>query len=73
MKNPERYLQIRSHMIKAWQELRPQYLTKTTARNGLKSCGDVNSIGKVHTVLEQIGAINFGCGTNFDSSFIYCF
>lgn len=69
MKTPERYLTIRSHMIKTWQEIRPQYLTKTIARNGLKNCGDVNSIGKVHSVLEQIGAINFGCGTNYNHSF----
>ena len=31
-------------------------------RSGLKKCGDVNIIGRIHAYLEQIGAINFGCG-----------
>ncbi|XP_077291197.1 uncharacterized protein LOC143914753 [Arctopsyche grandis] len=60
-KTPERYLLIRSHLINVWQESKPNYLSKTTARNGLKNCGDVNCISRIHTVLEQIGAINFGC------------
>lgn len=31
-------------------------------RTGLKNCGDVTCISRVHFFLEQIGAINFGCG-----------
>lgn len=45
-----------------WFSLKPQYITKTSIRPGLKNCGDVNSIGRIHQFLEQIGAINFGCG-----------
>jgi protein MYSM1 len=41
---------------------KPKYLNKTSVRPGLKNCGDVNCIGRVHTYLELIGAINFNCG-----------
>lgn len=38
-----------------------------TARNGLKHCGDMNCISRIHSLLEQIGVINFGhAGKNFD-------
>lgn len=43
---------------------KPKYLNKTSVRPGLKNCGDVNCIGRIHTYLELIGAINFGCGKN---------
>lgn len=56
------FLQIRNHIIDFWLENKPQYCTKTSVRQGLKNCGDVNCIGRVHQFLEQIGAINFGCG-----------
>lgn len=41
---------------------KPRYLNKTSVRPGLKNCGDVNCIGRIHTYLELIGAINFNCG-----------
>lgn len=41
---------------------RPNYLNKTVVRVGLRNCGDVNCIGRIHAYLEQIGAINFACG-----------
>lgn len=41
---------------------KPKYLNKTSVRPGLKNCGDVNCIGRIHTYLELIGAINFNCG-----------
>jgi len=40
----------------------PSYLNKTSVRPGLKNCGDVNCIGRIHTYLECVGAINYGCG-----------
>ncbi|KAG8003421.1 Histone H2A deubiquitinase MYSM1 [Nibea albiflora] len=40
---------------------KPKYLNKTSVRPGLKNCGDVNCIGRIHTYLELIGAINFNC------------
>lgn len=43
-----------------WKQSKPCRLSKTSARNGLKNCGDVNCIGRIHSFLEQIGAINFG-------------
>ncbi|CAB1332011.1 unnamed protein product [Coregonus sp. 'balchen'] len=43
------------------QESKPRYLNKTSVRPGLKNCGDVNCIGRIHTYLELIGAINFNC------------
>lgn len=56
------FLQIRNHILNAWIQTKPNYVTKTSVRQGLKNCGDVNTIGRVHYFLEQIGAINFGCG-----------
>lgn len=44
------------------ERIKPKYLNKTSVRPGLKNCGDVNCIGRIHTYLELIGAINFGCG-----------
>lgn len=64
-KTPERYLKIRNHILGIWHNNKPNYLSKTQARQGLKNCGDVNAISKVHTLLEQIGTINYGCNENF--------
>ncbi|XP_027207557.2 histone H2A deubiquitinase MYSM1 [Penaeus vannamei] len=61
VKTPERYLKIRNYLLGFWKQVRPKYVRKTAVRAGLKNCGDVNSIGKVHEYLEKIGAINFGC------------
>ncbi|KAI7896098.1 uncharacterized protein EV154DRAFT_280361 [Mucor mucedo] len=63
-KTPDRYLKIRNHMLSCWQACRPKYLTKTSARKGLKDCGDVNAIGRVHQYLESVGAINVDCMTH---------
>ncbi|KAG8225314.1 hypothetical protein J437_LFUL001929, partial [Ladona fulva] len=60
-KTPKRYLKIRNHILECWYNSRPQYVTKTSVRAGLRNCGDVNCIGRIHAYLEQIGAINFGC------------
>ncbi|XP_063056870.1 histone H2A deubiquitinase MYSM1 [Engraulis encrasicolus] len=60
-KTPERYLKIRNHILEQWDKCKPKYLNKTSVRPGLKNCGDVNCIGRVHTYLELIGAINFNC------------
>ncbi|GLH08230.1 Histone H2A deubiquitinase MYSM1 [Gryllus bimaculatus] len=60
-KTPKRYLKIRNHILECWRQSRPAYITKTSVRTGLKHCGDVNCIGRIHAYLEQIGAINFGC------------
>ncbi|KAJ2646871.1 hypothetical protein GGH99_008021, partial [Coemansia sp. RSA 1285] len=57
-KTPERYLRIRNHMVQQWRAARPQYLTKIAARAGLRNCGDVNAIGRVHSYLEAAGVIN---------------
>ncbi|ESO88281.1 hypothetical protein LOTGIDRAFT_126355 [Lottia gigantea] len=60
-KTPDRYLKIRNHIIETWYKCRPVYLNKTAVRRGLKNCGDVNCIGRIHSYLECIGVINFGC------------
>ncbi|KAF6110264.1 Myb like, SWIRM and MPN domains 1 [Phyllostomus discolor] len=60
-KTPERYLKIRNYILDQWETCKPKYLNKTSVRPGLKNCGDVNCIGRIHTYLELIGAINFGC------------
>ncbi|GAB1288641.1 Deubiquitinase MYSM1 [Apodemus speciosus] len=60
-KTPERYLKIRNYILDQWDICKPKYLNKTSVRPGLKNCGDVNCIGRIHTYLELIGAINFGC------------
>ncbi|KAF9435315.1 hypothetical protein BGZ76_006527 [Entomortierella beljakovae] len=59
-KTPERYQRIRNTIIQAWEKSPSTYLTKTSVRSGLKDCGDVNAIGRVHSWLESIGAINVG-------------
>ncbi|KAI9029000.1 hypothetical protein CLU79DRAFT_737095 [Phycomyces nitens] len=63
-KTPDRYLRIRNHMLDCWKACKPRYLTKTSARKGLQNCGDVNAIGRVHSYLESVGAINVDCITN---------
>ncbi|XP_071444379.1 histone H2A deubiquitinase MYSM1-like [Hetaerina americana] len=60
-KTPKRYMKIRNHILECWYNSRPLYVTKTSVRTGLRNCGDVNCIGRIHAYLEQIGAINFGC------------
>lgn len=66
-KTPERYTKIRAFILNAWNENKPGYVSKTTARSGLKHCGDVNCISRIHSLLEQIGVINFGhAGEHFD-------
>lgn len=60
-KTPERYIKIRNHITAMWNQFKPSYLSKTAARHGLKKCGDVNSISRVHLTLENLGVINFGC------------
>lgn len=60
-KTPERYLKIRNHIINQWNQCKPNFLSKTLSRNGLKNCGDVNCISRIHSLLEQTGVINFGC------------
>ncbi|NWI58380.1 MYSM1 deubiquitinase, partial [Calyptomena viridis] len=60
-KTPERYLKIRNYILDQWERCKPKYLNKTSVRPGLKNCGDVNCIGRIHTYLELTGAINFGC------------
>ena len=61
VKTPERYLKIRNYLINFWKQIKPKYVRKTAARAGLKNCGDVNSISKVHEYLEKTGTINFEC------------
>uniref|UniRef100_A0A3B5LQC5 Myb-like, SWIRM and MPN domain-containing protein 1 n=1 Tax=Xiphophorus couchianus TaxID=32473 RepID=A0A3B5LQC5_9TELE len=60
-KTPERYLKIRNYILDQRLKSKPRYLNKTSVRPGLKNCGDVNCIGRIHTYLELIGAINFNC------------
>uniref|UniRef100_A0A1B0CU30 SWIRM domain-containing protein n=2 Tax=Lutzomyia longipalpis TaxID=7200 RepID=A0A1B0CU30_LUTLO len=59
-KTPDRFLKIRTHIINSWINAKPSYVGKTAVRNGLKNCGDVNCISRIHTFLEQVGVINFG-------------
>ena len=61
LKTPERYMKIRNYILAMWERTKPSYLFKTAVRGGLRNCGDVNSIGRVHAFLEDIGAINEGC------------
>lgn len=71
VKTPERYLKIRNYLLSFWKQMKPKYVRKTAVRAGLKNCGDVNSIGKVHEYLEKIGAINYGCPeSNYTSQLV---
>jgi hypothetical protein len=60
VKTPERYVRIRNHIVRTWSMNKQRYITKTSVRRGLRDCGDVNAIGRVHQFLELVGAINFG-------------
>lgn len=60
LKTPERYMKIRNYILNAWLKSQPKFVSKTSVRPGLKDCGDVNAIGRVHLYLESIGAINIG-------------
>lgn len=60
VKTPERYVRIRNHIVRTWAMNKLRYITKTSVRRGLRDCGDVNAIGRVHQFLELVGAINFG-------------
>lgn len=60
-KTPERYKRIRNHILYCWRENRPNYLTKTAGRKNLTDCGDVNAVGRIHSYLENIQAINVNC------------
>ena len=51
IKTPERYLGIRRHLQKLWEQQMPRYLKKSSCL-GIK--GDVNAIGRVHAYLEAI-------------------
>jgi SWIRM domain len=46
-----RYLKIRNHIITMWLQQKPLYVTKTSARKGLKNCGDVNCIGRYEIII----------------------
>lgn len=60
-------MKIRAYILNAWNDNKPSYVSKTTVRSGLKHCGDVNCISRIHSLLEQLGAINFGyAGEHFD-------
>ncbi|XP_070564128.1 histone H2A deubiquitinase MYSM1-like [Ptychodera flava] len=68
LKTPQRYLKIRNYILESWDKTKPNYLTKTSVRPGLKNCGDVNCISRVHEYLEHIGAINFGIENPYRST-----
>ena len=53
---------IKQTMFFLREKSKPSFVNKTSVRPGLKNCGDVNCIGRIHAYLEQKGAINFGCG-----------
>lgn len=62
------FLKYKNHKQKIYfcrYKSKPNYLNKTSVRPGLKNCGDVNCIGRIHMYLECTGAINFGCGNYF--------
>ncbi|XP_077981786.1 histone H2A deubiquitinase MYSM1-like [Glandiceps talaboti] len=59
MKTPQRYMKIRNFILDSWDKIKPSYLTKTSVRPGLKNCGDVNCISRIHEYLQHTGAINF--------------
>ncbi|EDO45099.1 predicted protein, partial [Nematostella vectensis] len=61
LKTPARYLKIRNYILDMWDRCKPSYLFKTSVRSGLRNCGDVNSIGRVHSFLEDAELINVGC------------
>ncbi|RUP45002.1 hypothetical protein BC936DRAFT_148740 [Jimgerdemannia flammicorona] len=70
-KTPERYVKIRNYILGAWARwvdvkflgcVHPCH-DSYPACSSRQDCGDVNAIGRVHTYLERVGAINVGCIT----------
>ncbi|KAL7719218.1 SWIRM domain-containing protein [Entamoeba marina] len=59
-KTPARYQLIRNKIVNMWNNTKPLYLSKSKIRQLLKSCGDVNSVGRIHDFLEENGWINSG-------------
>lgn len=49
-------------MLELWKENKPNYISKTLAKQKLKKCATTKEIGQIHTYLEYRGYINFGCG-----------
>ncbi|KAI8984053.1 hypothetical protein BDF20DRAFT_999134 [Mycotypha africana] len=62
-KTPETYLRIRNHIINYWKETRPNYLTKQKSRKNLTHMGDMKAVGRIHTYLQNIQAINVNCSS----------
>ncbi|KAL7714567.1 SWIRM domain-containing protein [Entamoeba marina] len=59
-KTPARYQYIRNKIVSMWNNTKPFYLSKSKVRQLLTSCGDVNSVGRIHDFLEENGWINSG-------------
>ena len=58
-RTPERFLKIRSTILRLWVQHRPQSITKLAARVALRGiAGDVGLISKVHGFLEETNLIN---------------
>ena len=68
-KVPSRYMEIRNYILSLWDSSRPNFVTKTACRRGLKGKGDVHAISRVHQFLDWIGAINVGCEKQADKDY----
>ncbi|KAL3271365.1 hypothetical protein HHI36_021849 [Cryptolaemus montrouzieri] len=62
VKSAESYLSLRNHILSKWRSKKPQYLTKTDIRKDTHRLVDYNALCRIHTFMEQLGAINYGCG-----------
>ncbi|XP_050436174.1 deubiquitinase MYSM1-like [Adelges cooleyi] len=60
-KDDKKYLKIRNTILELWKVNKPDYVSKTLAKQKLKKCGTAKEVGQVHTYLEHKGYINFGC------------
>ncbi|CAO3600425.1 unnamed protein product [Absidia cylindrospora] len=60
-KTPRKYMTVRNFILNYWDEHKPNYITKSSARKHMANCGDVTSFGRVHTFLESAGYINVNC------------
>lgn len=55
--------------MECWKTSKPAYVSKSSVLIGLKSIGDIDSINRIHTYLEQKGYINSGFRKFF---YFYC-
>lgn len=59
-KTPERYMKVRNAILDCWRKNPTVYLSKQACRKEHTGLGCVNALGRIHSYLERVNAINVG-------------